>query len=412
MNVIKFNSYKNVPLVFCIVDNTNTISDGYVKELTKNQADFTISNLWTKGYTIYQGLDVDELLTEASDIFEYACVLSTGTEIINGEEFFKSIEKEINDEFLIKGHILDRGDAYYELHHQCFLINLKKYKNLNYPSIGFQSLGEYHNQTEPVRSNDNDHDYYTPLCVSPGHRLKTYNHKCYGWNIISVSLKNNLEIKRFSKNTLENKKHFYPENLKDFYEHSKFLFAREKYCSTDLIHYSNTENDFKIGTTLTQIVTPASGNKYLNYIDKEKPVHVILYDYNQKSLDYYKDNMPKLKNVNYSFIKWDLLTEIVDLKKYLDPNDIYTLINFSNIFCYEGTAIFSSVKYRLEQENKLLSYIKNHFPNAYINFSGRSSTGFVDEISYTTKIDKIKLYKIQDFKKPTWRFGSDWTNID
>jgi hypothetical protein len=412
MNVIKFNSYKELSIVFCIIDNTKNISDGYVKELTKNQADFTISNLWTKGYTIYQGLNIDEVLKEASVNFDYACVLSTGTEILNGDNFFVSLEEELKDNFLIKGHILDRGDAYYELHHQCFLVNLKNYKSLGYPEVGLQSIGRSHTQFEPVRSTDNDHDNYTPLFITAGEKIKTYNHKCYGWNIISISLKNNLDIKRFSKSTLKNKKHFYPENLKDFYEHSRFFYDRENYCMNEFVHYSNTESNFKIGNTLTQYVMPASGNKYLNHIDKTKPVRVVIYDYNQKSLDYYEKTVPRLDNVTYSFVKWNLLTEIIDLKQYLDHNDIYTLIDLSNIFCYEGTAIFSSVKYRLTQENKLLSYIKDSFPNAYINFSGRSSTGFVNETSYTTRIDNIKLYNIQDFKKPTWRFGSDWLNFN
>lgn len=411
MNVIKFNSYTQLSIVFCVVDNTNNISDGYVKELTKNQADFTISNFWTKGYTVYQGLDIDELLKEASADFKYACVVSTGTEIINGYKFFNSLQEELNDNFLIKGHLLDRGDAYYELHHQCFLVDLENYKKVGCPIIGYQELGKLHNQIKPVRAIENDHDTYTPLYIRQGEKLESYSHKCYGWNIISESLKHNFEVKRFSKNTLTNKKHFYPENLKDFYNHSTFLFARERFCSNDYIHYKNTEDKIKIDDTLTQIVTPASGSVYLNYIDKEAQVHVIVYDYNQKSLDYYKENAPKLKNVTYSFVRWDLLTEIIDLKKYLDPNSTYTLIDLSNIFCYEGTAIFANVRYRLTQENKLLLYIKDNFPNTYINFSGRSSTGFVNEINYPTKIDNIKLYNIQDLKKPTWRFGADWASI-
>jgi hypothetical protein len=129
MNIINYPANKKLDIVFCLVDNIESSSTNFTKELIKNQSDYTISNIHIKGYDVYQGFDEDALLSHVSTYnYRYAVVFSTGTEFINGMKFFNEIEKLISSDFFLAGHVLDRGNAYYELHHQCYIVNLKKYK--------------------------------------------------------------------------------------------------------------------------------------------------------------------------------------------------------------------------------------------------------------------------------------------
>jgi hypothetical protein len=408
MNVIKFKSFKNKPLVFCVLDTTASIIDPWAKEIVKNQADYTIQNLYNKGYTIFQGSDEDLLLKEASLDFDYACLISTGTEFLNGETALISLEEECTENFLVKGHILDRKDAYYELHQQCYLINLKIYRSLDFPIIGKQILGEVHITNCPIRSKENIHDDYTPLWIKSGDSTLKYSHKCHGWNIIKISLDCGYTINSFSNSIRSNKKHLYPESLEDFYKHVELIYKRERYCANEFVHTANTEWPNRNISGLRQIVTPASGEWYIEMLDKEQPCTVILYDYNLRSLEYWRENVTKIKNVTYKFVHWDLLGEFINLSTHLDNSlENCTLINLSNIFCYEGTTSLSPVKYRLIKENQILEFLKKSYPNALVNFAARASSGFISDNHYIDTAKNISMYNISLLKKPTWHY-SDW----
>jgi hypothetical protein len=146
---------------------------------------------------------------------------------------------------------------------------------------------------------------------------------------------------------------------------------------------------------------------YKSWIHKTKPVTVVLYDYNESSLAYWKENVERLPNVTYKFVKWDLLGEHVNICDYLEKRYIkYTLYNISNIFCYEGTNTLYNIKYKLQKENHLINYLKQEMPDAQINFSSRTSEAFTPYNLYGTAKD-ILVYNIDEFKCPTWHIN-DW----
>jgi len=395
MNVVAFNPNDN-PLAFCFIDNTQQYASAWVTELVKNLADYTISNLAGKNYPIYQSQNEEQALAYAiQQGHKYALVFSTGTEFINGRNFFNEIEKLIQTDFYVYGHILDRGDAYYELHNQCYLLNLDRYQDLGYPEIGQCELGASHSQITPDRSTENLHDTYTPLWINPGNSIKTYNHKLHGWNLISAIMSAGGTISAFSDNIRNNKKHYYPENQKEFLKHVAWAYSRTEYCANEFVHYQNTEELFLDEYDYEKIITPASGTWFVNFIHKEKPVTVIFYDYNQKALDYWREHAPKINNVRYEYLKIDLLGRY-SIDELIQPTDQKTLINLSNIFCYEGTAMFSSLEYRLHKENELLT----HIPKTWkVLFSGHSIEGF------TKQQNNVKIVELI---KPTWHFGGDW----
>ena len=136
--IIKFNNkYKSSDIVFVILDRTMQCQTAWACELMKNLSDYVLQDIVSKGYNVLQGIDEDVLLQEAALQYKFAVVISTGTEFINGNKFFKEVEKFVKDtDFFLMGHIPDRDDGYYELHDQCYLINLSTYKELNNLFVG------------------------------------------------------------------------------------------------------------------------------------------------------------------------------------------------------------------------------------------------------------------------------------
>lgn len=364
MNIREFDRQWKSNIVFCMVDNTRNYHPD-IRSLIKNQADHVLANVYNKGYKVLQWIDEDELLDEASKTnSKYALVFSTGTEFINGSNFFDSLENIIEKDFFLAGHILDRGDAYYELHHQCYLINLVYYKLLGKPKIGKQELGSKHQSRKPWRSLDNWHDDYTPKQISSGNEEIDYSHKCHGWNILRIAFENDFSVIVFDNSIRQNKIYLYPESENDFYKQLSWEYQRLNFCREEFIHTFGTEN-VEIKDTYQQIITPASSDWFINYVDN--PGRIIYYDYNEKSLNYWKENHPKLNGVEFVFVNCDLLggTDFLD---YVDK-DKKTFVNLSNIFNYEGTSFFYSKSYREYKQKEITEKIKSHVKDCDIFFS-------------------------------------------
>lgn len=402
MNVVHYRSQNKSNIIYVIVDKTLAYQNGWTVELIKNLSDFTISNIYSKHYDVLVGLDEDSLLNYAVDQkFKHAVVLSTGTDFINGESFFTAVENLTSKDYFLAGHILDRKEAYYELHHQCYVINLVKYDLLKRPAIGQTELGVTHWQTAPFRSSENIHDDYTPLSLSSGTDRLKYSHKLHGWNVLSTAFKNNQPVIVFDSDFRNNKKYYYPDDQKEFLKHIQWAYSREKYCANEFVHTANTEHVDVIEKDFDCVVTPASGIWYIPFISKNTSVKVIFYDYNQNALEYWKKHAPKIDNVTYEFVKIDLLG-FCDYDSIFNRCSGKTLFSLSNIFCYEGSAMTSSLFYRLHKENELLRKIPDDF---YVFFNSRACIGFLDVKHEGRKLETVDINKLL---KPTWHTNRDW----
>jgi hypothetical protein len=378
-----FENGKDV--LYCFVDNTRSYDSAWAREIIKNISDYTISNLHHKGLSLVQSENEDEMLHyAASKGYRNALVFTTGTEFINGNSFFTLITELSSTDYFIYGHILDRNEAYYELHHQCYLINIEKYKTLGMPSIGGNVLGDCDNFIEPVRSSENVHDDYTPLWIKAGTFLKQYKHKLHGWNIINRGLTHGYGIDTWTENARRHKVHYYPENAKLFNVKINEIYKKYSHCQSNFIHTTNTE-EINVLPIYKQIVTPASSDWWKSVVKQD--TEIILYDYNLKSIDYWKNNTA---GFDVKFIHCDLLTD--NLIEHIDDKST-TFVNLSNIFSYEGTAAFHSVEHRLAREN----YYLNNLKEATVFVTGSASAGFTDKQTAT----------IRDLKKPTWHIG-EW----
>jgi hypothetical protein len=221
----------------------------------------------------------------------------------------------------------------------------------------------------------------------------------HGWNIISIALKK-YKLIAFNTAIRNSKKHYYPENQKEFLNYSDWIYKRENYCANEFVHTKSTEKGNSLLSGIEQVLTPASGNWWAPYITDN--CDVVMYDYNNASLDYWKNLNP-----SYKFVKCDFLCELFDIT-ILDPTK-KTLINLSNIYAYEGTTFTHSLEKRLYKENEMIKLIQKYIPTAYINFSARASSGFIDSKSFGVATE-FKTYSLRELISPTWHANGDWSN--
>lgn len=304
MDIIKFKSSSNVQnkIAFCFIDTHRLYPNNWLKELVKNTADFEIGRIHGEGFDIFVGYNEDYLLNTLSKEYEYAVISAIGTSWGIAPTFFPLINHYCNTEdFYLLGHILDKKEAYYELHNQCYVINLKYHKQLNFPVIGTQSLYDPHIQTAPVRSDDNYHDDYTPKWVTAGNEQKSYGHKCHGWNIISQALENNLPVHVFNEELRNSKRYLYPDNNASILSSLSEYYVENNVASRNWINPFSTANHIEFPVELPgklrYFVTPALGLDFVHYLDHygfDEHTVVRFTDYNLLSLEFMK-----------SLVAWD-----------------------------------------------------------------------------------------------------------
>jgi hypothetical protein len=151
------------------------------------------------------------------------------------------LEEKTKGNWLVSGQIMDQyenrkmfndptaenwKDSFY-LFPITAIINLKKWRELGCPEWG-QSSNDPVNHCVPKRSEDNVHDTYTPLFINPSEKSIDGPVK-KGWNIIDVSLKNNMPVYNLSNEIRQNQTYLYPENnpklFNDFW-HSLYIMPK------------------------------------------------------------------------------------------------------------------------------------------------------------------------------------------
>ncbi len=440
--MVKFNSSAPSPdIVFVFLDRIHTCQNAWTAELMKNLSDFVLTKILNSGFDVLEGIDEDQLLREAAKDYSYAVVLSTGTEFINGDEFFNEVEKAVYGDykFFLMGHIPDRDDGYYELHDQCYLINLNTYKDLGCPEVGKFAYYSQHRQIEPLRSRENVHDDYTPLWIKPGTTEKEYKHKWHGWNIISVALEKDLPLVVFPESFRNNKKFYYPNYEPSFLLASTYLYGKNQVAAQTIFYPHNTEDkvDIEFQGPIKQFITQASGLNWVDYLVAygyyENTV-VRFVDYNLLALECMHEIVNNWSGENYAeFVKnylksraeflgkdgkdwladqgrlenvevpqWQdikskvkfefrhedlVLNKVLPVERWLDKKE-NTIVHLSHIFNYDPAAPFTPLKHRLYTRNLLLDKIKKHVPEAKV-----------------IMIDDLELLT------PTWRMNGDWNGI-
>ena len=433
--MVKFNTPAASPdIVYIFLDRINQCQTKWTAELVRNMSDYVLSKIVSHGYNVIQGLDEDAMLREAAKDYTHAVVLSTGTEFINGDEFFNEVELEVYSgrKFFIWGHIPDRDDGYYELHEQCYIINLETYKELGCPVVGKFEYYSPHTQIEPRRSEENIHDDYTPIWVTSGDKERQYKHKWHGWNILSVAFANGKFVKPFADRFRKNKRYYYPNYEPAFIKACTYLYGKNEVASQTLFYPYNTEvvAELSCQGPVKQLVIQASGLQFVDYLathgyDENTVVRFV--DYNLFALEcmyaitqhwdgeHYMDFVNGHINSRYGFVQssqqpnWITLTGMVQQVKPSLWNDIRkkvkfefrhenlvlnkglevsswldkqpnTIVHLSHIFNYDPVAPFVPLRHRIYNEKLLLNKIKDYNPDATVVMIGRAQDVYTDAL--------------------------------
>lgn len=382
-----------------IIDDTAEYKP-WMRELVKNTADYTITNVTGFGYDVYVSRDEHTILKQIVKLYKKAVVISAGTEFINGCSFFDNLP----DDFFILGHILDMGDGYYGLHYQCYVINLDLYAELECPPIGDTEMLSSHIQTIPVRSKENIHDDYTPLWIKNGNSQNVYKNKFHGWRIIQAGLEANLEIRAFDT-TLRDSKHYLYRDV----DTSDWIYKRYNYCLANHIFETSTGNiqfPRPYNCKISHLIHPAAGMLWLEKLKINgytKDTKVTFFDYNENALDLMYERTKNL-SMDFEFVNLDIIAEpekVVDLIS--DPyNPAGIVIHMSNIFAYEGTAALMPLKYRIQQENKLIECVQRHSPIVVLDFDQRAAEGLVPWRAESGLAKDLELTDYYKINLPSW----------
>jgi len=469
--VTAFNVAKKKNIVCCIVDNTNTYQSGWAKEVSINITDFLIQRFKTQGYDIYIGKNENELLKTVSLDYSHAVVIASGMSLGLNDNLFPAIKKLCNTDFFIAGHVLDRNEksfwknAYWELHHQFYVINLKEYVELDCPDVGIQENIK-HTQIEPLRSTEclyNDHE--VAAWIKPGNTLKEYDMKCHGWNIISTALANKKIIIDLGKDIRDSKQYLYYEYDHVFLKMMSGIYHNQFFCNNFYASWNSDQfkNAIPFDGPVEQYITVGIGVYWIIYLERmgvTSETTVIFTDINHNTLqfmktmveewdgtdyaDFYKKHLPIMPNgvhrdldayIEYTNREWnefvakyenwqDIWNKIKTLKfkyvliDYMSTCDLNwieinrkTLLNLSDVFTHSPYIATQSLKYRISCENKLINNLRSIDPNINVIMTSRSADGYYPTTQTKTgRVGNFDLTDINLLNKTPWH-TADWTSV-
>lgn len=461
---MKFCSRGQKSIAICIVDNVPDPQSGWAREITKNLADQLIYKFFAAGFDIFIDKDEDQLLNEtANENYSHAVVIAACTSLLLNDNLIAAIEDRCRESFALSGHILDRKDEYYELHHQFYIVNLYEYKSLDRPLIG-QPEKSSHEQIIPVRSEDNIHDDYVPLWIAAGTNIKRYESKQHGWNIISKVLLQNKKIVDLGSRIRNSKQYFYPEYDHVFQREISELYYLQFFAVNFVPGYNSDTviDNIHFSSPLKKYVTVGSGFNWikniqnLNFNDDTELYFVdissnallltrnLIEQFDGKDyVDFYKSfidnymphgrirmNTDYLNNLENNWIEfrkefpefeesWNRIRKLkhtfVNINFMGDYEfdwieiDDSTLFNLSDLYTHGPHAFLHSLKYRVYQENNLLCKLKEKNEDAYLIMSSRATDGFRKNIDRRLfgQIKDFELTDINLLQEPFWHNG-EW----
>ena len=299
--MIKFNQVKSQRKLLCLIDNRDLYQSGWATGIAINITDFTLHRFMAKGYDVYIGKDENELLAEASkdEFYSHAVVVAMGMSLGLSDRLFPAIDTLCEKDFFIAGHILHRNEqsyyknAYYELHHQFYIVKLNEYRDLGCPVIG-QPDNIKHTQVEPIRSQEclyNDHE--VAAWIKPGTQEREYDMKLHGWNIISTALANNKTVIDLGPEIRENKKYFYYEFDHVFLRMAGDLYLNQFFCNNFYASWNSDQfkDTIPFEGPVEQYITVGIGVYWVIYLERlgtTADTKVVFTDINYNTLQFMK----------------------------------------------------------------------------------------------------------------------------
>lgn len=206
------------------LDISNRIKDTTALALSKNITEYWVQEIANYGLTTTCMPNPDELLAWADSMgLNYIMVVAMGSNLSKKQNLLNEIPDFLaaHPDISISGHLLDKGEKFYELHHQCYIINVNWWRESGKPVMGEEQQNASWSTVEPARSEENWHDSYTPHWIAQGHTPKEYTGRRFGWNIINTALSQGKKLYSFTEVIRESKYYLYPEVSFDV--HSKLF---------------------------------------------------------------------------------------------------------------------------------------------------------------------------------------------
>jgi hypothetical protein len=246
--------------------------------------------------------------------------------------------------------------------------------------VGKTELLQSHTQEIPYRSGESVHDDYLPLVLRKHilSRTQLYKSRYSGWNLISAGLDAGFEICAFN-DILRNSKHYLYRDV----DTSSWIYHRYNYCLTQHTFNENTGNinfprPYK--KPITQFIHPAAGMDWHHKLTQHgytDNTTIKFYDYNLHALDTMRKRVKDMP-FQFEFHHIDAINDVEKFVKIINVKDAEgTVVHMSNIFSYEGTASLLPLKYRIEKENFLITWMQQCMPNAVLDFDQRAAEGIV-----------------------------------
>lgn len=215
-----YNHLANIGFGIAWLDISDQIKDSTALALSKNITEYWVQENENFSLKTTCKKDVDAILSWAADEkLSYVLVAAIGCNLSKRDNLHNELPKflERNPNFAIAGHILDKGDKFYELHHQCFIVNINWWRNNTRPLVGKEEYNTPWETAKPIRSEENWHDGYTPKWIKQGSELTSYTGRRFGWNIIDRALRSGNNVISFDDVIRDSKFYIYPEVTSDFH---------------------------------------------------------------------------------------------------------------------------------------------------------------------------------------------------
>lgn len=154
------------------------------------------------------------------------------------DKFTEWFENYYNGEVFV-GHVLDKGDLYYEIHPQCMLVDVDWFNN-RCGEFSQRFRGRKWKTAEPIRSTENFHGEYTPKWVRGVGEEKEYEGSCWGYNVVEAGLQHKNGIGIWPKKIRETYWYAYGEVLDDYVgKKAKIIGALQ---NKESFYIANTED--------------------------------------------------------------------------------------------------------------------------------------------------------------------------
>ena len=324
---ISKNNKKELTIGWLYNDN---IKDDFAKGYTKNLTDYWATEMSWYLPIGFEDSKIDVLLKKAHDDgFKKIIVFKQGTTLGQFQPVFPKFYDE-NKDIAFVGHILDQQDNYYTIHPQAFMLDLVWWANAGFPEWGMASYPEVvedrFETIEPIRSEENWHDEYTPHWIEPSTTLRTYKKKLGGWNLVKALIEDGQKIISWNKEIREEKHYSYPEVAYDGPRHLPGVMDQ---LMLDIFFIANTELPPPMSPVLAikkktnpnwdgifnRLVVPAAGLSPLIYafsLNLPKGSNIYIYDISKFALEITKKIIEEWDGTNYSEFAKKIMRDFSD----------------------------------------------------------------------------------------------------